>query len=78
VTGPNQEMARAVLAAAEAARAALAAINTALATGQRLGVPTFGFGQLMACRAPLDALIAEHGPAVNLSRNELASQGGNP
>lgn len=76
MTEPHQEMARAVLAAVDAAGAALAAINTALATGQRLGVSTFGFAQLMACRHPLDTLTAEHGPAVALSRNEIqAAQG---
>lgn len=70
---PHAEMATAVLAATEAAKTALEAINVALATGGRLGVPTFGFGHLMAARGPLGALINEHGPAVALARNELAS-----
>lgn len=70
---PHAEMATAVLAATEAAKAALVAIDTALATGGRLGVATFGFHHLMAARGPLGALVAEHGPAVALSRNELAA-----
>ena len=73
VTNPHVEMARAVLAATEAATTALHAINTALATGGELGVPVFGFAELMAARGPLGALTHEHGPAIALARNELAS-----
>jgi hypothetical protein len=73
VPNPHGEMATAVLAATEAAKTALVAIDTALATSGRLGVPVFGFTHLMAARGPLGALINEHGPAVALSRNELAS-----
>ena len=75
VTNPHAEMARAVLAATEAATTALHAITTALATGGELGVPTFGFAELMAARGPLGVLINEHGPAVALARNELVSLG---
>ncbi|HKS45538.1 MAG TPA: hypothetical protein VJT49_10570 [Amycolatopsis sp.] len=78
MTDPHQEMPRAVLAAVEAAQAALTAIDTALATGQRLGVATFGFAELMACRHPLATLTHEHGRAVSLSRNEIAAEGGKP
>lgn len=68
-------MSRAVLDAVTAARAALTAVNAALATGGERGVATFGFAHLMACRQPLGQLIAEHGPAVALARNELAALG---
>jgi hypothetical protein len=69
----HTQMATAVLAATDAAKVALVAIDTALATGGRLGVPVFGFAHLMAARGPLGALINEHGPAVALARNELVS-----
>jgi hypothetical protein len=75
VTAPNPhaEMARAVLAATESAAKALEAINTALMIGGQLGVPVFGFAELMAARGALGVLTNEHGPAVALARNELAS-----
>jgi len=64
-------MARAVLAAVEASERALEAVNAALATGATLGVATFGFGQLMAVRSPLSALVHPDGAAVVLARNEI-------
>ncbi|MEU0520646.1 hypothetical protein [Streptosporangium sp. NPDC006007] len=69
--GPTLEMARAVRAACDAAREALAVIDTALSTGNRLGVAVFGFAALMNTRGPLRALADEHGPARVLADNEI-------
>lgn len=68
------DMSRAVLAAVTASKAALEAINTALATTAG-DVSAFGLHHLMACRGPLSALIDENGPAVVLARNELVALG---
>ena len=73
--GPKAErravVCRAELAAAEAATAALEAIDNALILGNQLGVATFGFDQLQACRGPLSQLINPHGRLVALATNEL-------
>jgi len=66
-------MSRAVLEAVDAAHRALEAIDRARITGNQLGVATFGWPELQACRGPLATLIHPHGRATVMSRNELAT-----